>query len=370
MTKLPLQYIHAFRDRHGRMRYYFRRPGFRRIPLKGEPWSPEFMDAYRAARDGITVPKTTAGEIKSQPGTIAAAIAGYLGSADFQGHAPETRRTRRNILDRFRRDHGEKRVAGLRRVDIDRMMAARVSTPSSARNFLHTLRAMLDWCITAGLRSDNPTTGVKSIPIKTAGYRTWTEEDIAQFEAKHPIGTRPRLALDLLLYTAQRRSDVVTMGKQHVREGAIQVRQQKTGAALLIPIHPRLKASIDACPSGNLAFLVTAYGNPFTAAGFTNWFREQCNAAGLPKGTSAHGLRKAACRRLAEAGCSANVIASISGHTSLREVQRYTAAAEQRRLAEQGIAMMVPAVPPAEHPLANPEGRFAKSRSKSLKRKA
>ncbi len=370
MTKLPLEYIHAFRDRHGTMRYYFRRPGFKRIPLKGEPSSPEFMEAYQAARAGMTAPKTTAGETRTAPGTVAAAIAGYLGSADFQGLAPETKRTRRNILDRFRRDHGDKRVAGIRRVDIDRMMAARASTPSSARNFLNTIRLLLRWCVAAGLREDDPTLGVKKIPIKTAGYRTWDEADIAKFEKKHKIGTKPRLALDLLLYTAQRRSDVVLMGKQHVRDGAIQVRQQKTGAVLSIPIHPRLKASIDATPSGQLTFLVTSFGKGFTAAGFTNWFREQCNAAELPKGTSAHGLRKAACRRLAEAGCSANVIASISGHSSLREIQRYTAAAEQRRLAEQGMRMMVPAVPAAEHRLANQGGGVANSRRKPLKRKA
>jgi integrase len=370
MTKLPLEYIHRFADRHGKVRFYFRRPGFKRVPLPGAPWSPEFMDAYNAARAGITTTKTSAGEARSQPGTIAAAVAEYLGSAAFQGLALETRRTRRVILNKFREQHGEKRVASLRRVDIDRMMAARVSTPSGARNFLITIRILMGWCITAGLRSDDPTTGVKKIPIKTAGYKSWSEDDIAAFEKHHPLGTKPRLALALLLYTAQRRNDVIHMGKQHVREGAILVRQSKTGTTLTIPIHPHLKAAIDAAPSGQLPFLVTSFGKPFTSAGFGNWFRDQCNAAGLPNGTSAHGLRKAACRRLAEAGCSANIIAAISGHTSLREVQRYTAAAEQKRLAEAGMALMTAAVPSGEHLLANPSERVAKSASKSLKRKA
>lgn len=123
------------------------------------------------------------------------------------------------------------------------------------------------------------------------------------------------------------------LGRQHIRDGLLQLRQQKTGATLVIPVRPELVAVLEATPSNHLTFLTTATGNPFSAAGFTNWFREMCNEAGLPRGTSAHGLRKAACRRLAEAGCSANVIASISGHASLREVQRYTAAADQVRMA-------------------------------------
>jgi len=102
-----------------------------------------------------------------------------------------------------------------------------------------------------------------------------------------------------------------------------------------------LQAALAAMPSNHLTFLTTAFGKPFVAAGFTNWFREACNAAGLPKGTSAHGLRKAAARRLAEAGCSANVIASITGHKSLTEIERYTKAADQARMARDGMAILI-----------------------------
>jgi integrase len=119
------------------------------------------------------------------------------------------------------------------------------------------------------------------------------------------------------------------MGRQHIRDCVVHVTQSKTGVTLAIPIHPALAAIIDATPTNHLTFLVTEYGQPFTPAGFGNWFREQCDAAGLPARCAAHGLHKAACRRLAEAGCSANVIAAVSGHRSLREVERYTRAADQ-----------------------------------------
>ena len=192
-----------------------------------------------------------------------------------------------------------------------------------------------------GMIKIDPTLGVKIGKARSDGFRTWNEDDIAAFEARHPIGTKERLALALMLYTVQRRGDVIRMGRQHVRDGMIAVRQNKTGTTLSIPMHPALRAVLDATPSDHLTFLTTSFGKPFVAAGFTNWFREACNEAGLPRGTSAHGLRKAGCRRLAEAGCSANIIASISGHASLGEVTRYTKAADQVRMAKDGMAMLV-----------------------------
>ena len=122
----------------------------------------------------------------------------------------------------------------------------------------------------------------------------------------------------------------------------------------MIPVHPELAVVLEATPSDHLTFLTTAKGKPFSAAGFTNWFRDMCNEAGLPKGTSAHGLRKAACRRLAEAGCSANVIAAISGHATLREVQRYTAAADQARMARAAIDKMAAAFPSTRTSIGKP----------------
>ena len=194
------------------------------------------------------------------------------------------------------------------------------------------------------LRTD-PTANIKQRAIKGDGFHTWTEDEIAQFEAHHPVGTKPRLALALLLYTAQRRSDVVRMGRQHIRETddgpALYVKQRKTGVELLIPIHPELGAVLDATPSEHLTFLVTATGKPYGDNHFSESFREWCDAAGLPKRCSAHGLRKAACRRDAEAGCSANEIMAHSGHATMKELVRYTKAADQARLARNALAKAV-----------------------------
>ena len=106
-------------------------------------------------------------------------------------------------------------------------------------------------------------------------------------------------------------------------------------------MHPKLREIIDATPTvGVKTFLVTHIGKPYTAAGFGNYFRALCDQAGCPD-VSAHGLRKATARRLAEIGCSANQIASITGHASLSEVQRYTKAADRKRMAREAMAKLV-----------------------------
>jgi integrase len=329
-TKLP-PHVNGFIDRYGRARYYVRRPGHKNVRLPGLPWSPEFMAAHAEAVEGQQPIKI--GEKRSPAGSVAATVGLYLGSTAFANLAAETQRARRNILERFREEHGGKSIAAIERRHVQAMVTAKGGTPSAARNFLKTLRAMIVFAIDAGIRDDDPTLGIKCPKIKSDGYRTWSEDDIAAFEATHPIGTLPRLALALLLYTGQRRSDVVVMGRQHIRSDLISVRQQKTRTPLLIPMHPALRAAIEAAPSGHLTFLATAFGKARTANGFGTWFRKCCNAAGLANGTSAHGLRKAACRRLAEAGCSAKEIMAISGHASLREVERYTKAVDQEHMA-------------------------------------
>jgi integrase len=341
MVKLRLpQYVQAFRDRHDKARYYFRRPGYARISLPGLPWSPEFMAAHEAAMKGEGLPRHEIGAERTLPGTINALCVAYFNSGDFKALSESTQATYRGIIERFRAQHGEKRVVTMQREHIARAMSAKASTPAAANNLLRMIRLLMHFAVANGWRRDDPTIGIKPPKMKPGGFYTWTEEDIAAFEAKHQIGTRARLALALLLYTAQRRSDVVRMGRQHVKDGVLTIRQQKTGTVVDVPVHSELRAILDATPSEHLTFLTTDAGKPFTAAGFGNWFRDVCNEAGLPKGCAAHGLRKAASRRLAEAGCTAHQIMSITGHKTLKEVTRYTAAVDRRGLAIAAIAKL------------------------------
>jgi integrase len=340
-TGISLKYVHRWVDkRYGgaKARYYFRRPGFQRVPLPGLPGSAEFMESYQTALAGQALPRPSIGASRTKAGSIAALVVSYFCSPQFLALAPATQQTYRLILEKFRSEHGDKPVALLTRQHINAMLAAKVVTPAAANHWLRLVKSLMVFAVEEGWRKDNPTTGIKSVSNRTDGFHTWTEGEIEAFEAHHPVGSKARLALALLLYTAQRRSDVVRMGRQHVSDGMISVRQKKTGTTLVIPLHPDLAAIIEATPNDHLTFLTTSFGKPFTAPGFGNWFREQCNEALIPKHCAAHGLRKAACRRLAEAGCSANTIASISGHSTLTEVARYTKAADQERMARDGMA--------------------------------
>ncbi len=219
------------------------------------------------------------------------------------------------------------------------------------------LRGLL---VAEGARSAG-VTSVRRYKSAGEGFHTWTEAEISQFQAKHPIGTRAGLALSLLLHTAQRRGDVVRMGWQHVRGDTIAVRQEKTDTPLLIQMHPVLALALNSVPRSNFTFLMTERGAPFTAAGFGNWFRKQCNLASLPQ-CSAHGLRKAAATRLANAGCSTNQIMAITGHKSLSQVAPYVRAADQHRLARQTMSIQLGSE--QEQKLSNLPTRLDKRRSK------
>lgn len=328
-------YVHEYRDRHGHVRRYFRRPGFPRVALPGRPGSAEFMETYNTALAACRIREI--GKDRSAPGTVSAAIGSYYTHNSFLGLAEITRQNRRAILERFRAEHGDKRIAKMERRHLAKILGTR--KPFAARNLLKSLRGLMQFAVEIGLRSDDPTAGITPAKAKEGRIHTWTEDEIARYEETHPIGSRARLAMALMLYTGQRRGDAVRMGPQHVRAGRITVRQQKTGAVLSIPLHPRLAEILAATPPDHLTFLVTTAGKPFSAPGFGNLFREWCDAADLPQ-CSSHGLRKAQCRRLAEAGCTAPQIAAISGHRSLREVQRYIEAAEQALLAQDAIAKL------------------------------
>ena len=252
---------------------------------------------------------------------------------------PTTRKTYKGILDRFRDLKlgtvrcGSLPVAKLEPKHIRKMIDGMADRSAAANNLLRIIRIVMTFAVERGWRNDNPTLHIKPLKRRSDGFMTWSEEDIAKFEQRWELGTKERLAFDLLLYTAQRSGDVRRMGPQHLANGYLRVVQEKTGEALELPIHPRLQTSLAAAPDAHLTFVVTKRGEPYTSKGFNQWVREAANLAGLPKAASAHGLRKAAARRLAEAGCTAHMIMSVTGHRSLREVERYTRAAGQKLLA-------------------------------------
>jgi len=187
------------------------------------------MNVYaEALAAGEPAPPVGLRQIRS--GTINALAVSYFNSRDFRKLAPSSQSAYRGIIDRLCKQDGDKPVAGLQRWHIVNMMNLRSDQPEAANALLTMLRVLMKHGVDTGLRQDNPARDVQRARSKSDGHHSWTEEEIGQFEATHPIGSRARLAFALLLYTGQRRSDVVKMGRQHIRDGWLHVKQAKTGA--------------------------------------------------------------------------------------------------------------------------------------------
>lgn len=339
MTKMLLKFVHEFKDRHGKTRRYFRRPGFKRVPLPGLPGSQEFDEAYRAALDPKQRLEIGAG--RTVPGSLSDLVARYYRSPEFIGLKASTQSTYRSIIEPFRQKHGDKRVAPLQREHIKAMLAAKAATPTAANNWLKRMRQLMVFAIDVGMRTDDPCIGLKPLPIRSAGHPAWTADDIKTFRAKYRSGTRARLAMEMGLCTMQRRGDLVRMGRQHLQGGMLRIRQEKTGTEIEIPVLPELQAELDLLPADQLTFLMTEQGKAFTSAGFGNWFHEMAVAAGLPD-LNSHGLRKAGATRGAEAGWTDHEIMAWGGWKSLAQVQLYTRTVNRRKLAQGAVHKLNP----------------------------
>jgi integrase len=332
MTRPLPRFVNAFTAK-GRRYYYLRRPGAKPIRLP-DFGTPEFEAEYQRALHGD---QPEVGASRTLPGTLNEAVVSYYKSLAFRELTASSQAMRRSYLERFREKYGNSRLAIMPQTFIVQMMDR--MEPFSARNWFKCVRAVMQHAVSVGLCKTDPTQGVKLPPIKSDGIHAWTEGEIARYEAHHAIGTKARLALALALYTGQRRGDLVRMGRQHIRNGAIEVKQAKTRTVLEIPLHANLRAVMEVTPSEHLTFLTTKTGKPYAPNDLSDEFRGWCDAAGLPPECSLHGLRKAAARRLAEAGCSAHEIAAITpGHKTLKEVERYTKSAEQARLGRSAMA--------------------------------
>ena len=333
--------VHEYVNRHGKTVYYLRRPGQKKVRLRIEagvlPWSPSFMAVYEAALSN-EAPIVRTGHLV--PGTVNAAVMSYFQSPAFcKGLAKSTRQNRRAILERFREQHGDKRIAQMHSTAAQNILNSK--SPAAARNWRRALRGFIDHCLSLKMITVDPLAGTKLLRLKSKGHHTWESEECEQFEACHALGTRARLAYELLLQAGQARCDVVRMGPQHIRNGMMSMLRQKTGVPFNVEIMPRLQAAIDAMRGDrHLTFLVTAQGKPFTAAGLGNWFRDVCREAKLPARCTSHGLRKAAATYLAEQGATDHQLMAWFGWTSISQAQEYTRAANRKRMAQSAAKLI------------------------------
>ncbi len=214
--------------------------------------------------------------------------------------------------------------------------------PGTGKKWLNGIRAMFAHAIsTDQFPGPNPCDGLAIKIPASDGHHTWTEAQIAQYEARHPIGTPARRLFTLALFTGQRRGDLVEMGQHNIKDGKLVIRQHKTRAVVTIPIHPELKRVLDASgPDIAPTFILGEQGGSVCTGHVGKLFRDWCREAGLPDECVLHGLRKAICRRLVALGMTAHQIMAITGHKTLSEVQRYCDEFSRETAADQAMTAL------------------------------
>jgi integrase len=337
MPRPRLPYLQKETTRHGRTVWYFRRGKGPRVRVNGDYGSEEFRVNYQAALDGRPMIQKQAAEPSGSLGWL---VARYRESAAWERLSKATRDQREGFYRQIVKVAGDVPTEAITREKIEEGMDDRRKTPFAAMDFLKAMRGLFGWAKESRHIKVNPTEGVKGFGKKTNGWHVWTDDEIERFETKWPIGTRERLALAILLFTGFRRGDAAKLGPQHVRNGIITLRTEKTGSDVIIPMLPELAAVIEATKTGPQSFIATVEGRPMTKESFGNWFGEACEAAGVPG--RAHGLRKAGATRAANNGATEAELEAIFGWTGGKMASLYTRQANREKLARAAIAKLSP----------------------------
>lgn len=341
-------YLHRYVTRHGKVTWYVRLPGCKRVRIRAEYGTPGFDEAYRCAANGEEVPTKP----RAATGSLQWLWERYRETDAWKHLSRATRRQRENIMVHVLRAIGTADATSISKKEMAAARDRRSGTPSQARNFLDCMRGLYGWAVEAEHVQADPTLGVKN-PAKAQGegFPPWNEDEVDLYYERWPTGTKERVWIDVLLFTGLRRGDAVILGRQHVRNGVATIRTEKSGGevTVTIPILPVLDTTLRAGPCGELAFICGASRKPLTKETFGNMFREACRSAKVEK--SAHGLRKAGATRAAENGATVAELEAIFGWRGGGMASLYTRAVDRARLARGAMTklerspMCSPAIP-------------------------
>ena len=330
MGTIDLPFLHSFRDRHGRWRYYYRRGG-KRQRIEGEPNSQEFVACYARIHAQF---ETGATQALPAAGTFGHLVASYYAAPEFRQLKASTQTEYRRYIELVREVWGHLAVTKINRAAIKAYRDTMADRPATANAALRAMKTLIGFGVDACLIAENAAKGIKALKTGSDGWAPWPPEALERF-ATESVGSA-RIAFFLALYTGQRRADVLAMRWDDITDGGIAVRQAKTGAKLWIPLRPELLAELEELTEvrggqREGTIVQKADGTPYTDDGFgTIWNREQHR---LQCKWPFHGLRKCATQVLFEAGCTPQEVQAITGHATLQMVQHYGQGANQRRLA-------------------------------------
>ena len=333
MPKPRLPYLLRETTRHGRSVWYVRKGSGPRIRIRATFGTKAFNEEYQAALLGATI------KGGYQQESLAWLVEEYRGSTPWRALAHETRKQREVVFRQITEESGTAPFKGVERKHIVRGVERRADRPGAARHFLEAMRGLFKWAADLGHVPADPTAGVTAPKKSTSGHHTWTAAECRKFEERWPLGTRERVAYDVLSLTGMRRGDAVRLSDDYAMDGVVVIVDEKNGADVAIPISPVLEASLRAGPVGKTTWIAGERGGPLTKESFGNWFGEACRAAGVPG--RAHGLRKARATAAAEAGATEHELMAMFGWAEPRTAAIYTRKANRKKMAVAAVARMV-----------------------------
>jgi len=347
----PLPHLHRENTRHGKTVWYVRVGKGPRIRLRAEFGTEDFDGEYQAALTGQPRKRGA-----PAAGTLAWLIERYRETAEWSGRSAATRKQREHIFQQIIASAGHEPFGKITMETITAGRDRRAHKPHQARHFLDAMRGLFRWAVKARHTRHDPTAGVTNPPRKHGdGFIPWTEEHVAAYQQRWPLGTKERVWLDVLLYSGLRRGDAVRYGRQHVRNDVGRIKTEKSGFTVtaVVPVLPVLAETLAAGPCGDLTFIVGERGQPLTKESFGNAFRAACRAAGVPG--SAHGVRKIAATTAANNGATTSQLKALFAWTTDSMPAIYTRNADRERLGREAGYMLAnderSSIPAPRHPV-------------------
>ena len=309
-----------------------------RIRLPSDPTSVEFKQAYAAALAGQGASPRPAPH-QDPTGTIGSLVASYMRSPQFLGLRATSKKGYLTRLNQIREDHGHRAVAGLTKDRINtHILAPYADRPGAMLDILKKLRILIAHAIDKGWLKYDPSKGIKR--PKSTPVRRWRETELAAFEARWPMGTKQRLAYELMRNVGTARADVHVLTWSQIETETVHYVRSKSRNEVEIGISASLRAALDAAVRSHVVIITTEFGRPFTVDGFSGFVRDAMNAADLPLDCKPHGLRKTLGNELADAEVSTHGIQAALGHTTLEQAHNYTRESNRKRGGRRAIEQL------------------------------
>ena len=334
MKKDLPQYVRLKRGANGVDYIYFERGGGR-VRIKEELFSPEFWAEYARLRKGLpTAPARF---------NWSSLIVSYRTSERYTKLAVRTRKDYEKALEYIEKNIGSEDPRDTKRHNVIAARDAVIDTVKFSRDVVSVFSVLFEHSIDEGWRKDNPAKGVtrpRTPENKATKRKPWPDALVERFRATAPLESRARLIFELCISTGQRIGDVLEMRESDIEDGAIHVKQNKTGAELWIPMTPQLEAAIAARPPLKVqpidpTIVMKDDGEPVDYFRAARWVRAVRNEIGAGKAHDIHALRYTTAAELGALGLSDEVIMSVTGHASVEMVRKYAGAARQKARARE-----------------------------------